>query len=207
MIRTLSLAVAVAAALTFGTGEIQAQHHGGYGWSTHHSPHFGGGSGIGRVQQPGPVLGAPQSGFARHATGPFRTGPNGVIPLGRRGAGVRGGVGKHAGVGRRGGKHIGGGGGGYGYGGFFPVWLDTYNLYSFERPQSPPYFAMYPPVYYSDQIVRRPVGVSPYAVPPGTIPVEMQMLPTDTAERISNPFFNPQPQQVADQKESQDTDT
>ncbi|MGI9517612.1 MAG: hypothetical protein ACR2NP_11235 [Pirellulaceae bacterium] len=197
MMRTLTIAVAVVAAFTIGAEQIEAQHFGGggYGWSTHVSPHFG--SGIGRAPQPGHVLGAPQSGFARHATGPFR-GPDGVSRLGSR----RGG--KHAGAARRGGKHVGGGGG---FGGFYPVWLDTYHPYSFDRPQMPPYFAMYPPVYYSDQIVRRPVGVSPYAVPPGTIPVEMQMLPTETAERISNPFFNPQPQQVADQKETQDTDT
>jgi hypothetical protein len=53
-----------------------------------------------------------------------------------------------------------------------------------------PYFAQYPPVYYS-HIVPRPYGVSPYASPAGIVPVEMSIpaaaAPSTTT--INNPFF------------------
>ncbi len=41
------------------------------------------------------------------------------------------------------------------------------------RIEQPPFFALYPPVYYSPNIVSRPYGVSPYAAPAGITPVEM----------------------------------
>jgi hypothetical protein len=41
------------------------------------------------------------------------------------------------------------------------------------RIDAPPFFAQFPPVYYSPEIVARPYGVSPYAAPPGIAPVEM----------------------------------
>lgn len=58
---------------------------------------------------------------------------------------------------------------------------------SFARP---PYFAEFPPVYYSG-IVRRPYGISPYAAPAGIAPVELSQ-PVVHAQRITikNPFFN-----------------
>jgi hypothetical protein len=41
------------------------------------------------------------------------------------------------------------------------------------RVDAPPFFAQYPPVYYSQDIIARPYGVSPYAAPAGITPVEM----------------------------------
>lgn len=77
---------------------------------------------------------------------------------------------------------------GPGCGGYFPfAFNDFYNPYSFNRPEPQPYFAMNPPVYYSDQIVRRPVGISPYPVPPGVTPVEMTIQPQ--AKVMVNPYF------------------
>lgn len=58
-----------------------------------------------------------------------------------------------------------------------------------HRIAEPPYFALYPPVYYSDQIIRRPYGVSPFAAPAGIVPVEMQVVPQPA--RIVNPHALP----------------
>jgi hypothetical protein len=57
----------------------------------------------------------------------------------------------------------------------------------FQREQ-PPYFAKFPPVYYSG-IVKRPYGISPYAAPAGIAPVEMSHAPAE-AVTIKNPFFD-----------------
>jgi hypothetical protein len=55
----------------------------------------------------------------------------------------------------------------------------------FDRPSDLPYFAKFPPVYYS-HIVKRPYGVSPFAAPSGITPVEMTVpAPID----IQNPYF------------------
>jgi hypothetical protein len=59
-----------------------------------------------------------------------------------------------------------------------------------DRVQAPPYFAQFPPVYYSG-IVRRPYGISPFAAPPGIEPVEIRR--QNYAPRpvtIKNPYFN-----------------
>ncbi len=56
-----------------------------------------------------------------------------------------------------------------------------------ERREDLPYFSKFPPVYYSGK-VKRPYGVSPYAAPPGIIPVEMNAVPV--AQKVMNPFFN-----------------
>ena len=58
----------------------------------------------------------------------------------------------------------------------------------FRRDQAP-FFARFPPVYYS-HVVKRPYGVSPYAAPAGIMPVEMGMKPEPLS--ISNPFFKPE---------------
>jgi hypothetical protein len=50
-----------------------------------------------------------------------------------------------------------------------------------------PYFAQYPPVYYS-HIVKRPYGISPYAAPAGIAPVEMSY-PAAPPVSIKNPYF------------------
>ena len=67
--------------------------------------------------------------------------------------------------------------------------------FGFDRPaEEPPYFAKFPPVYYSN-IVRRPYGISPYAAPPGIMPVEM-MAPEVEREVVKNPYVE-QPLQPA----------
>lgn len=65
------------------------------------------------------------------------------------------------------------------------------NFRSFSREQLP-YFAQFPPVYYS-HIVRRPYGISPFAAPPGILPAEM-MVPTVPVnpKQILNPHFQGQ---------------
>ena len=70
---------------------------------------------------------------------------------------------------------------------------------SFLTPrEQPPYFAKFPPVYYSG-IVKRPYGVSPYAVPPGITPVEMTVPQTIT---IKNPFFDGEVAPVSDKEKA-----
>jgi hypothetical protein len=54
-----------------------------------------------------------------------------------------------------------------------------------------PYFTKFPPVYYGD-MVRRPYGFSPYALPPGIEPVEQRVLRETMGPRtILNPFCEP----------------
>jgi hypothetical protein len=55
--------------------------------------------------------------------------------------------------------------------------------------EQPPYFAQFPPVYYS-RIVPRPYGISPYAAPAGIMPVEMSV-PMPCPTIISNPHVIP----------------
>lgn len=54
---------------------------------------------------------------------------------------------------------------------------------------NPPYFAVHPPVYY-DRIVPRAFGMSPYAVPPGVMPIE-NTIPVPP-KSVSNPYFKGQ---------------
>ena len=57
-----------------------------------------------------------------------------------------------------------------------------------QRAQ-PPYFAQFPPVYYS-HAVKRPYGISPYAAPAGVTPVEFSVpAPVSKPLVINNPFF------------------
>ena len=56
----------------------------------------------------------------------------------------------------------------------------------FDRPTDMPYFAKFPPVYYS-HVVKRPYGVSPFAAPSGIVPVEMSA-PVPMM-RIQNPYM------------------
>jgi hypothetical protein len=93
---------------------------------------------------------------------------------------------------------------GLGYAGF-----DGYDGYGFNchrnffglpiaptpRIDAPPFFALYPPVYYSKDIVARPYGVSPFAAPPGIVPVEMGAI---VPLHQSNPYFvEPMPSEGA----------
>ena len=57
---------------------------------------------------------------------------------------------------------------------------------------APPYFAQFPPVYYSG-IVRRPYGISPYAAPAGIAPVELNALNGGVVVQpltVKNPYMN-----------------
>ena len=71
---------------------------------------------------------------------------------------------------------------------------------NFQREQ-PPYFAQFPPVYYS-HIVKRPYGVSPYAAPAGIAPVEMNyVVPKIEPVTKVNPFYKPEVAPVSNEKE------
>ncbi len=90
----------------------------------------------------------------------------------------------------RGGLHGGGfcGGGLYG-GGLYGGGLCGYGLYGGWWPglylqEDLPYFALFPPVYYSHPIPR-PYGFSPFAYPPGTVtPEVVRVQPL----MVANPF-------------------
>ena len=73
----------------------------------------------------------------------------------------------------------------------FGAGLDQINCGLGVRNYTPreqlPYFAKYPPVYYS-HIVKRPYGISPYAAPAGIAPVELSA-PAPAPVSIKNPFF------------------
>ena len=53
----------------------------------------------------------------------------------------------------------------------------------------PPYFALHPPVYYSHEIIRRPMGASPFAYPSWYAPPSSQAV-------ASAPYQAPQPLMV-----------
>ena len=79
-------------------------------------------------------------------------------------------------------------GAGYGFGlGANPFFVGNFG---YIRPsEEPPYFAKFPPVYYS-HIVPRPYGISPYAAPPGIIPTEYMVQPLAQPEVIRNPYVD-----------------
>ena len=55
--------------------------------------------------------------------------------------------------------------------------------------EQPPYFAKFPPVYYS-HAVKRPYGISPFAAPAGIVPVEITHAPKQSKPVvIHNPYF------------------
>ncbi len=65
--------------------------------------------------------------------------------------------------------------------------------------EQPPYFATFPPVYYSG-IVKRPYGISPYAAPAGIVPVELTVAQPLT---VINPFFQNEVAPVSDELETE----
>jgi hypothetical protein len=73
-----------------------------------------------------------------------------------------------------------GGYGGYGYGGYW----DIGRLYS-VLSQNVPYYAAFPPVYYSYPVPRT-YGYSPFAYPPGVRTPEIEFV---EPLAINNPFF------------------
>lgn len=72
------------------------------------------------------------------------------------------------------------------------------------RIDQPPFFALYPPVYYDSTIVARPYGVSPFAPPPGIVPVEMS---APQAQVQKNPYYVEPEQKAKNQNEANDNDT
>ncbi|MCH7726457.1 MAG: hypothetical protein IH991_08275 [Planctomycetes bacterium] len=74
------------------------------------------------------------------------------------------------------------------YGGCYPWGFYGGNFANPNR-RVIPYFAQHPPVYYSD-IVPRPFGYSPYALPPGIAPVEV-VKEAPKAQEVINPYFRP----------------
>lgn len=102
--------------------------------------------------------------------------------------------------------------GGYGaYGGFGGINFGN-NGYYFARTIPRvfgdailPYYALYPPVYYSAP-VPRPYGFSPYALPPGMPPAEAMPVPAAEPELTVNPYFKPKnPPGNEDQPSDQQT--
>jgi hypothetical protein len=162
MIRTLCSAIAFATTIALsptadaggggrGHGGGGAVHHGGVssGKSFGHAGHC-----------------APGSKFSHHGHKTFFT---------SHGCGGFGGGGWGGGFGCGGFPGGGGGfgwGGGVGWGGSFPygypVGLTTYVP---SPPPYPPYYSIYPPVYYSPFITKRHYGASPYAWLPGMSPI------------------------------------
>jgi hypothetical protein len=77
---------------------------------------------------------------------------------------------------------------GYGFGSGLNFGFPMLGRGGFQR-EDIPYFAKFPPVYYSN-IVRRPYGVSPFAAPPGIVPVEMGVSAVSREPlTIVNPFY------------------
>lgn len=68
--------------------------------------------------------------------------------------------------------------------------------------EQPPYFALYPPVYYS-HIVPRPYGISPFAAPAGIAPVELSV-PVPIS--IKNPHFDSSMETVSEINEASDVE-
>jgi hypothetical protein len=75
------------------------------------------------------------------------------------------------------------------YSGNFGYYQMLWRLYNTSHVPVPPYFALQPPVYYS-QPVARPYGYSPYAYP-RWIETPAPKVPVQSAT-ISNPFVSPQ---------------
>lgn len=71
-------------------------------------------------------------------------------------------------------------GGGYGF---------RMGLYGLMNTEPPPYYALFPPVYYSYPVAR-PYGYSPFAYPPGTMTPEPDRV---VAKEVLNPFVPRKP--------------
>ena len=59
----------------------------------------------------------------------------------------------------------------WGYGGWGQSGYGLGFNYASNYVPAPPYYAIYPPVYYSQQITARPYGASPFAWPAGFSPI------------------------------------
>src|SRR5216117_214747 len=79
----------------------------------------------------------------------------------------------------------------YGYGGFGQSGYGLGFNYASNYVPAPPYYSIYPPVYYSSQITARHYGASPFAWPAGFSPityVPQGDLTAPEPEIIENPF-------------------
>ena len=73
----------------------------------------------------------------------------------------------------------------FGYWGY--GWVDGYGQGHVTGHDTIPYFAAHPPVYYSHEIVRRPVGPSPFAYPGFYVPVQAAVEVIETAPAAPAP--------------------
>jgi hypothetical protein len=89
--------------------------------------------------------------------------------------------------------------GGYGYGGYGGWGQMNYGQgYYVGSGRVPPYFALHPPVYYSHEIIRRPMGVSPFAYPSWYAPPSGQAAAAAAYQApppmlVENPFVKKAP--------------
>ena len=83
------------------------------------------------------------------------------------------------------------------YGGWNSLYPPEQSYYA-ANGRVPPYFSIYPPVYYSGQIVRIPYGASPWAYPIGrpwgpdcmnAQAAPQALVPAATGTTITNPHF------------------
>jgi hypothetical protein len=89
---------------------------------------------------------------------------------------------------------------GNGYGGGYGYW-DIGRLYQ-VLSQNVPYYAAFPPVYYSAPVPRS-YGYSPFAYPPGTMTPEV--VETVSAQEIVNPYMVPTSTQASPAEEDKVT--
>lgn len=78
--------------------------------------------------------------------------------------------------------------GGYGFGGWGQP---NYGQGIYQgTSRIPPYFALHPPVYYSHEIVRRPMGMSPFAYPSWYMPPRRMMAESTVTQPmlVVNPY-------------------
>ena len=73
-------------------------------------------------------------------------------------------------------------------GGHHGLYRSSASPYSLGQIPVPPYFALHPPVYYS-QPVARPYGYSPFALRPGQQPAEPIIQEVTKPAHIINPFY------------------
>ncbi len=73
------------------------------------------------------------------------------------------------------------------WGGCYGPYLQ--NMYA--RDMIPPYYALYPPVYYSYPVPRT-YGYSPFAYPPGTPTPDLQIQELPQPKVMINPYFKPE---------------
>jgi hypothetical protein len=69
-------------------------------------------------------------------------------------------------------------------------------LYNWSGGNSPPFYALFPPVYYSHP-VGRPYGYSPFAYPPGIMTPAVAPTP---AKQVANPYVPRKPASQAGER-------